>query len=80
MTMTARLAERLAEHMLDVRGTRREEALCEQLWLRTVLVEQRRRTVMAERVAFDLQADRLLAALDPPPGLDRPRGTSRYES
>jgi len=67
MTMTARLAERLAEHLIDVRGTQRETALCEQLWLRTVLVEQRRRTVMAERTAFDAQADRLLAALDPPP-------------
>jgi hypothetical protein len=72
MTMTARLAERLAEHLVDVRGTLRETALCEQLWLRTVLVEQRRRTVTAERAAFDAQADRLLAALDPPPPA-RPR-------
>jgi hypothetical protein len=76
MTMTARLAERLAEHLIDVRGTEREAALCEQLWLRTVFVEQRRRTVMAERAAFDAQADRLLAALDPPPACAPPLGSS----
>jgi hypothetical protein len=67
MTMTARLVEHLADHLIDVRGTEREQVLCQQLWLRTVLIEQRRRTVMAERTAFDAQADRLLAALDPPP-------------
>jgi len=66
MGMTAHLAARLAQHLLDIRGTPREETLCEQLWLRAVLVEQRRRTVMVERASFDAQADRLLAALDPP--------------
>lgn len=66
MGLTAHLAARLAQHLLDIRGTPREETLCEQLWLRAVLVEQRRRTVMVERASFDAQADRLLAALDPP--------------
>ena len=66
MAITAHLAARLAQHLLDIRGTPREETLCEQLWLRAVLVEQRRRTVMVERASFDAQADRLLAALDPP--------------
>ena len=66
MVLTAHLAARLAQHLLDIRGTPREETLCEQLWLRAVLVEQRRRTVMVERASFDAQADRLLAALDPP--------------
>ena len=69
--MSTLVAERLAEHLIDVRGTLRETVLCEQLWLRTVLVEQRRRTVTGERTAFDAQADRLLAALDPPPQVDR---------
>jgi hypothetical protein len=67
MAMTAHLAAALADHLLDIRGSRREEALCEQLWLRAVLVEQRRRTVMVERSSFDARADRLLAALDPTP-------------
>ena len=66
MGLTAHLATRLAQHLLDIRGTPREATLCEQLWLRAVLVEQRRRTVMVERASFDAQADRLLAALDPP--------------
>lgn len=39
--------------------------VCDQLWLRTVLVEQRRRTRIAERPTFDERADRLLALLDP---------------
>jgi hypothetical protein len=34
----------------------------DQLWLRTVLVEQRRRTRIAERAGFDARADRVLAA------------------
>jgi len=41
------------------------DRLCDQLWLRTVLVEQRRRTPRAERAAFDAQADQILRQLDP---------------
>lgn len=37
----------------------------DQLWMRAVLTEQRRRTNVGERAAFDVRADRLLAALDP---------------
>lgn len=39
--------------------------IMDQLWLRTVLIEQRRRMRVTERDAFDQRADRMLAALDP---------------
>lgn len=41
------------------------DAVLDQLWLRSVLVEQRRRTNIAERDTFDMRADRILAQLDP---------------
>lgn len=41
------------------------DRLSDQLWLRTVLIEQRRRTPRAERAAFDAQADQILQQLDP---------------
>lgn len=37
----------------------------DQLWLRTILIEQRRRTRLAERRAFARRADRMLELLDP---------------
>lgn len=37
----------------------------DQLWLKGVLTEQRRRTNLSERAAFDERADRILTALDP---------------
>lgn len=37
----------------------------DQIWLRAVFTEQRRRTNTSERAAFDERADRILAALDP---------------
>lgn len=80
MSMSTHHAAALADHLLDVRGTARGDALCEQLWLRSVLVEQRRRTVMAERESFDTTADRLLAALDPPWRFDRPYVPNRQRS
>ena len=55
----------LGEQLLAVRGTGREGRLLDQLWLRTVMVEEWRRTHVAERAAFEACADRLLAALDP---------------
>jgi hypothetical protein len=42
-----------------------QERVVDQLWLRSVLIEQRRRTRIAERSAFEARADRMLAALDP---------------
>ncbi len=47
---------------IDGRDGRR---LLDQLWLRTVLIEQWRRTRVAERGAFQERADRALSALDP---------------
>lgn len=41
------------------------QRLLDQLWLRTVLIEQWRRTRVAERRAFQERADRTLRALDP---------------
>lgn len=65
MGMTMADAAALAEvyHRLpaDVQA-----AVSDQLWLKAVLVEQRRRTRIAERPAFDARADRILELLDPP--------------
>jgi hypothetical protein len=58
-------ARMLAEHLVAVRGTGRESRLLDQLWLRTVMVEEWRRTHRVERETFEASADRLLAALDP---------------
>jgi hypothetical protein len=40
--------------------------LLDQLWLRVVLIEQRKRVNRDERTKFDARADRVLALLDPP--------------
>jgi hypothetical protein len=40
-------------------------AVMDQFWLRTVLIEQRRRMRVTERDDFDARADRILAQLDP---------------
>jgi hypothetical protein len=65
MGSTAADAERLDELLhrlpLDV-----QERVVDQVWLRAVFVEQRRRTNVRERAAFEARADKLLAALDPP--------------
>lgn len=42
-----------------------EQRILDQLWLRTALIEQWRRTRIAERRAFQERADRTLSALDP---------------
>jgi hypothetical protein len=39
--------------------------VADQLWLRTVLIEQQRRMLLDERGRFAVRADRILAALDP---------------
>lgn len=43
-----------------------EARLHDQFWLRSVFIEQQRRTRIAERSRFCARADRILAALDPP--------------
>ncbi len=42
-----------------------EQRILDQLWLRTTLIEQSRRTRNVERRAFRERADRVLSALDP---------------
>jgi hypothetical protein len=56
------LSEVLALRSVGVDGQR----LLDQLWLRTVLIEQQRRIRCVERTDFRIRADRLLEALDPP--------------
>jgi hypothetical protein len=41
-----------------------EQRILDQLWLRTVLIEQWRRTRIVERRVFEERADRALSALD----------------
>lgn len=66
-----RLLMHLAEaEALEIRLTGRPAnpdviRLLDQLWLRSVLIEQWRRTRLSERAAFARRADRLLSALDP---------------
>jgi hypothetical protein len=57
-------AQALSSVLLDL-SPAAAERLCDQLWLRTVLVEQRRGTPRAERTRFDAQADQILQQLDP---------------
>ena len=64
IAMTSATATAMAGRLLDV-STAVSEQLSRQLWLRTVLIEQRRRTHRAERDAFDRQADEILQQLDP---------------
>jgi hypothetical protein len=63
MSMSLEEAERLDETLVTYRGSTPAVALRELLWLRAVLVEQRRRTAPDERYRFDRRADRILAQL-----------------
>jgi hypothetical protein len=58
-------AEALAEVLDRGRAHAPTERLLDQLWLRSVLIEQWRRTCLSERAEFERRSDRLLAALDP---------------
>jgi hypothetical protein len=55
---------RLGEYLLGIRGSREEHRHLDQLWLRSVLIEQWRRTPRVERGRFEVRADRLLRTLD----------------
>jgi hypothetical protein len=48
----------------------------DQLWLRTICVEQRRRIAIAERPAFEARCDRILALIDPSDDEPWERGAS----
>jgi hypothetical protein len=64
MGMSVADGERLADAMFHAPEPVAER-LEDQLWLRSVLVEQMRRMRIAERDRFAARADQLLAALDP---------------
>jgi hypothetical protein len=59
-------AQALADLLSAQTPARSEQRLLDQLWLRTVLIEQHRRIRRTERIGFRIRADRLLEALDPP--------------
>ena len=58
-------AESLSERLCAAELSPALQRLLDQLWLRSVLIEQWRRTRLAERGEFQQRADRLLEALDP---------------
>jgi hypothetical protein len=58
-------AEQLEAQLTGLRRTAEVARLLDQLWLRSVLIEQWRRTRLNERAGFSRRADRLLSALDP---------------
>jgi hypothetical protein len=57
-------AEGLADLLSSRIPAKDEQRLLDQLWLRTVLIEQRRRIRREERVAFTIRADRMLKVFD----------------
>ena len=58
-------ADVLARQLTAVARTRAIDCILDQLWLRSVLIEQWRRTSLVERADFEARANRVLAALDP---------------
>src|SRR4051794_16396199 len=64
MGLTVSDAESIRNYLDDHDATLTARLL-DQLWLRSVLLEHRRRVRLAARLPFDERADRLLAALDP---------------
>lgn len=65
LLMSVADAQALADQFSAQISSRSEQRLLDQLWLRTVLIEQHRRVRRIERIGFRLRADRLLEALDP---------------
>lgn len=64
MDLPMDVAERFADVLPRVDAELRDR-IHDQLWLRSVFIEQRRRTPRAERDGFNERADRILEALDP---------------
>lgn len=60
LDMTIDEAVRLRDRLIELRGSRRHSLLHEALWLRTVLVEQRRKIPLTERDAYTQRADAIL--------------------
>jgi hypothetical protein len=57
-------AEILDARLASMPRTAAVQRVLDQLWLRSVLIEQWRRTGLRERDAFVVRANRVLAALD----------------
>lgn len=58
-------ASALADVLSTASADSGEQRILDQLWLRTALLEQWRRTRIVERRVFQKRADRTLSALDP---------------
>jgi hypothetical protein len=65
LSMSVAEAQAMAELLSSGSVGADEQRLLDQLWLRTVLIEQWRRVRVLERPAFARRADQVLAALDP---------------
>lgn len=65
LMMSVADTEGLAELLCAQMAPQDEQCLLDQLWLRTILIEQRKRIRRDERAAFAIRADRLLAVFDP---------------
>jgi hypothetical protein len=57
-------AEALDTVLASALDSHHTQRLLDQLWLRSVMIEQWRRTARAERPAFEVRANSILAALD----------------
>jgi hypothetical protein len=66
LRMSVDEAASLAAELVEVSCTPAVRRTLDQLWLRSVLIEQWRRTNRVERAAFEARANRILSALDPP--------------
>jgi hypothetical protein len=63
LQMSIAEAERLRDLLIAVRGSRQHALLHDALWLRTLLIEQRRQVPIAEWDAYTRRADALLRRL-----------------
>lgn len=65
MAMSAQDATQLSGDLIELRGTEAADRIHDQLWLRTVLIEQRRHVRIAERSKYNARGDRVLTAIGP---------------
>lgn len=65
LSMSVADAEGLADLLSAQIPSEDEQRLLDQLWLRTVLIEQWRRVRIVERKMFEERAERILRALNP---------------
>jgi hypothetical protein len=72
LSMSIAEAQGLADLLSAQIPAKDEQRLLDQLWLRTVLIEQRRRIRRDERVDFTMRADSMLAVFDACHGRENP--------